>query len=220
MPIEHHSGVGPDILRQQQPDVLPRLLHEVRQPLCGIESIAYYLEMATDDQEEAIRHQCGKLRAMVRHASWLLDDAALGVPAPDASAPTAHPKRVIFDIAERLALHEERPLDLRLSEESPSVRIAESRLRRMIEHVLCFFHEVAETDEPVRIWSRQEDASYAVCLAGHVGSERSQELVALFGTLRPGGLAGALSSIGGALEVASAGDVVEIVLDLPAAAHD
>jgi hypothetical protein len=157
---------------------------------------------------------------MVRQASWLLDDAALGLPAPDAAAGSAQINRVVLDIAERLALHEERPLDLQLPEESPRVRIAEARLRRIVEHVLCFFHEVAEADEPVRIWSRQEDASDSLCLAGRVGSERCQELVTLFCTLRPGGLAGALASIGGGLEAGSAGDVLEVILEFPAASHD
>lgn len=220
MPTQPHPEIGRDTSREQQHDVLPRLLHEVRQPLCGIESIAYYLEMALEDHDDVIHQQCGKLRAMVRQASWLLDDAALGAPIHESGPHLAYPNDVVQDIAERLALHDERPLDLHLPGHSPRVKLGEARLRRFLEHVLCFFHEVAEVAEPVRIWARQEESLYALCLSGRVAPERRRELESLFESLRPDGLAGALSSIGGALEIASPGDCLEVSLLFPTAPHD
>ncbi|MBE0657782.1 MAG: HAMP domain-containing histidine kinase [Bryobacteraceae bacterium] len=220
MPAHSHPGFLPGLPSSTQPDILPRLLHEVRQPLCGIESIAYYLEMALDGQDDAIRHQCGKIRAMVRQASWLLDDAALGaaptVPAPQPSALNS----VVFDIAERLALHDERSLILQLPALSPRVLLAESRLRRIIEHVLCFFHEVAEVDETVRILTRHSHSGCVLCISGQVQLERARELASFFDALRPGGLSAALDALGGCLEITTPPGALEIALLLPAASHD
>lgn len=220
MSTQPHPKVHPDSSSRQESGILPRLLHEMRQPLCGIESIAYYLEIALDDQDDAIRNQCGKLRAMVRQASWLLDDAALGAAAPSTVSGAACPNRVVLDIAERLALHDERPLNLDLSDHLPRAAAGESRLRRFVEHILCFFHEVAEVAEPVRIRSREEGPCCALLVSGRVNPDRRRELGALFESLHPDGLAAALASIGGSLEVAWTGDFLEVNLLLPTATDD
>ena len=220
MPVQPQSGIRPDISRPEQPGVLPRLLHEVRQPLCGIESIAYYLEMALEDQDDDVRHQCGKIRSMIRQASWLLDDAALGSAPPEPDPATACPNTVAFEIAARLALHDERPLDLRLPPLSSRVHLGEARLRRILEHVLCFFHDVAETAEPVRILARQEASACVLAISGQVDPARVSELSTLFESLRPGGLSAALNALGGALDVASTPGSIEVTLSLPAVADD
>ncbi|MBA3975319.1 MAG: hypothetical protein C0504_14020 [Candidatus Solibacter sp.] len=215
-----HPEIQCGLSSARQPDVLPQLLHEVRQPLCGIESIAYYLEIALDGQDESVRRQCGNIRSMVRQASWLLDDAAIGAAAHNAAPGTVCPNGVVLDIAERLALHDERPLHLDLPRHAPTVRVNETLLRRILEHVLCFFHDVAEASKPVRIGSRPGQTSLSLLISGAIHPDRRRELTSLFESLRPGGLAAALAAIGGHLEISSTPGCLEVALLLPTVPHD
>lgn len=176
--------------------------------------------MALEDQDDEIRLQCGKIRSMIRQASWLLDDAALGATPPEPDPATARPNTVVFELAERLALHDERPLDLHLPSLSSRVYLSEARLRRILEHVLCFFHDVAETAEPVRILARQEASACVLAISGRIDPLRVRELSSLFESLRPGGLSSAFNALGGSLEVASTTDSIEVTLSLPAVADD
>ena len=171
--------------------------------------------MALDGQDDSLRRQCGKIRAMVRQANWLLDDAALGAAPADPAPHSSDLNSAVFAIAERLALHDERSLFLQLPAHSPRVLLPESRLRRIIEHVLCFFHEVAEVDETVRILTRHNQSACVLCISGQVQPERVRELASLFYALRPGGLSAALESLGGCLEITSPSGTLEIALLLP-----
>ena len=56
-----------------QESVLDNLVHELRQPLSVIESLAYYLEL-TCKEEKSLPH-VQQIQAMVRQASRILDGA-------------------------------------------------------------------------------------------------------------------------------------------------
>jgi signal transduction histidine kinase len=54
-----------------RPATLDDLAHELRQPLSVIESIAYYLELTSDDQAMCAHLQ--RIRAMVNRANSILE---------------------------------------------------------------------------------------------------------------------------------------------------
>ncbi len=198
-------------------DGMSRLLHEVRQPLCGIESIAYYLEIALESESEEVRQQCGQLRTMVRQANWLLDDAAIEGAGIGAGLETACLNEEVYCLAERLALHEERALELNLAEGVLRVGVSRCGLRRLAGHVLCFLHDVAEAEEPVEAETAKGEGWRALKFRARVNRERCGEFGKMLTVLRPGGLAGTMERIGGRMEVRAEAGVIEVELRFPAA---
>jgi len=57
------------------PSCILDLAHELRQPLSTIESLAYYLEITTDDDE--VCHHLKQIRSMVGRASRILEHASV-----------------------------------------------------------------------------------------------------------------------------------------------
>ncbi len=196
---------------------LSRLLHEVRQPLCGIESIAYYLEIAMESESEEVRRQCGLLRTMVRQANWLLDDAAIGSAGIGAGLETACLNQEVYSLAERLALHEERALDLNLAEGVLRVGVSVCGLKRLAGHVLCFLHDVAQAEEPVEAATAKGEGWRALRFRATVDGEGCGEFGKMLTVLRPGGLAGTMERLGGWMVVKAGAGVIEVELRFPAA---
>lgn len=57
--------------------LLPKLAHELRQPLSTIESIAYYLDLSLQEASPRVREQLIRLRQVVAQCSWIVNDALL-----------------------------------------------------------------------------------------------------------------------------------------------
>ena len=53
------------------PAALDNLIHELRQPLSAIDSLAYFLEITSSD--ETVRAHLQRIQAMVSHAHYILD---------------------------------------------------------------------------------------------------------------------------------------------------
>jgi signal transduction histidine kinase len=131
-------------------EVLSQLVHDVRQPLGGIESLAYYFELVLEDCDEELREQCGRLRHLVGQASWMLEDAALAAQAPPGQAPPLGLNEMVTSVGELLAWREERPLRLSLADGLPPVHIESECVRRWLMHVLTYFQDVAQ-GEPMPV---------------------------------------------------------------------
>ena len=56
------------------PAVLEELIHDIRQPLGAIDSLAYFLELTSNDDQESI--QLKRIRAMVAQANRILERTA------------------------------------------------------------------------------------------------------------------------------------------------
>jgi len=217
LPAQPQSGMERETTPETGRGDLARLLHEVRQPLCGIESIAYYLDIALESESDEIRQQCDLLRAMVRQANWLLDDAAIESDRPDHQSETVSLNDEVFCLAERLALHEERPLELSLAGGVLRVQAPGCGLRRLAGHVLSFLHEVAEAEEPVGAATAESAGWRMLRFRARVNPERCAEFAKLLTVLQPAGLVGAMEKIGGQVEVTAEGGVIEVELRFPAA---
>jgi light-regulated signal transduction histidine kinase (bacteriophytochrome) len=131
--------------------VVRHLAHELRQPLSGIESIAYYLEMVLPDADDVVRDQFEKLRQMIQHANWILQDS---VQAARVSAPSPSRldlKRLVGRITAEIVAREEQHLLLYLDETLPEILFDEAQARAALQNLLDFFRVIAQTDDPVRI---------------------------------------------------------------------
>ncbi len=127
--------------------LIRHLTHELRQPLSGIESAAYYLDMVVSEARPDLIPHCRRLRAMVQHASWLLDDAELCAMAQP-PARTAHSlAAVLQDVSRRMLAEDEAVLDLHL--ESEAWVLAPETLPRLVWHVVAFFRDVAGCHDPI-----------------------------------------------------------------------
>ena len=62
------------------PQKVKELIHELRQPLSVIESLAYYLEMTSTDKNSSIHLQ--KIRVMLLKAHAILEQTSLSMTAP------------------------------------------------------------------------------------------------------------------------------------------
>lgn len=127
--------------------LIHHLAHELRQPLSGIESAAYYLDMVVSEARPDLIPHCRRLRAMVQHANWLLDDAALcAMLQPEARE--AHSLAAVFgELSRRLMAEDEAVLDLHLESEG-RVR-APAPLPRLAGHLVSFFRDVAGCHDPI-----------------------------------------------------------------------
>gem|GEM_PF-1989577 len=206
------AGVQLQAASSEAQGSLARLLHEVRQPLSGIESIAYYLEMALESEDHEIRQQCARLRTMARQANWLLTDASIGA-GPEGESSCLNEQ--VFALAESLALHEERAIELKLPQGAMLVPLSACALRRMLEHLLSYLHDVAEADEPVSAATARGDGWCSLRLKGTVDPDQCAEHGRLLTALGPSGLPGVLARLGGSMDTCASGGVLAIELRLP-----
>lgn len=199
---------------------MPKLFHEVRQPLSAIESAAFCLEMALESADEDLRQQCRRLRSMVSQASWLLDDASLDYALPASGDLRSSLNEEIHIIAGDLALHEETPIDLSLAVGQLPVALPAARLRRIVSHVLCFLLDVAQAGPEVSARTFPGEGWSGLAISARIGEQRSAEMVRLFTSLWPGGLAAAVEGAGGGITVGQSDGVMEIQLRFPAASDN
>lgn len=121
--------------------LIHHLTHELRQPLSAIESAAYYIDMVVSEARPDLIPHCRRLRAMVQHANWLLDDAMLCAVFRPAAQRTQSLGEILGHLGRRLLAEEESVLDLQLECEG-RVQAPDS-LPRMLEHAVAFFRDVA-----------------------------------------------------------------------------
>lgn len=142
VPTPHAETEVPDAA-----GLIRHLTHELRQPLSGIESAAYYLDMVVSEARPDLMPHCRRLRAMVQHANWLLDDAVLCAllrPGPRRVQSLAEQFR---SVSRRMLEEDEAVLDLHL--ESEGWVEAPDSLPRLVAHVVAFFRDVAGCPGPI-----------------------------------------------------------------------
>lgn len=130
--------------------LVQQLAHDLRQPLSGIETSAYYIDMVVSEARPDLIPHCRRLRRMVQQASWLLDDAALAAAfRPEPQRPFSL-EQVCAQVARRLFAEEEAVLDLHLGAPVPAV-LAPEALPRVIEHLVAFFRDAAACPDPLHV---------------------------------------------------------------------
>lgn len=196
-------------------DVITQLAHEIRQPLGGIESLAYYLELALEDCDTELRDQCGRIRQLVAQASWMLEDASLAAPAELAPPAAVDLNALISETGERLARQEDRPLRLKLMANAPRVRGSQRALCAWLRHALSFFRDVAGGEPMPLVETAAEEQGVWLRIHSKTGEHAS---------LRPldppggvGGLRRMAEQLGGRFLLETGGGVVTVGVWLPVA---
>lgn len=77
---EAPTPFGPQPLSPPDETSLHRLVHELRQPLSAIESIAYYLELITPADQIRVHHQLARIQQLLAQAGTTLSDAVRNGP--------------------------------------------------------------------------------------------------------------------------------------------
>lgn len=127
------------------------LAHELRQPLSGMESIAYYLDMVLPAEDENLRSQVDNLRQMVQQASWILDDAVHSVRVAPATPEILRLDHFVARLTADVQLREEHHLHVHLMAPRVDVTCDVSQAEYLIGTLLDFFRHVARVSEPISV---------------------------------------------------------------------
>lgn len=136
--------------------LLRHLAHELRQPLSGIESTAYYLDMVLGDAEPEITQHCERLRRMVQQANWLLDDTSIAIHIMAAPCGAVGLPEVFERIDAELLQQDERTLELHWLPGAASILAPESIAPRFFAHVIAFFRHIALSPDPIVVTAAME----------------------------------------------------------------
>jgi len=197
--------------------LIQHLAHELRQPLSGIESAAYYIDMVVSEARPDLIPHCRRLRAMVQHANWLLDDAMLCAVFRPAAQTSHSVSEILSSLGRRLLAEEEAVLDLQM-ESDGRVRAPES-LPRLLEHAVAFFRDVAGCHGLIHAGVQGGRDSVSVLVWADGCDDALEAARALRAASECGFLARFLHAAGGALHVEAQESLqrLSLTLRLPAA---
>ncbi len=165
--------------------VLRHLSHELRQPLSGIEAIAYYLDMVLNDADPEITQHCVRLRRMVQQANWVLNDAALTLALVSAPHTPFCLTTFFTALGARMAAHEEYTLDLHVADPLPSAWLP-TPAPRFFEHMIAFLRDVGSALDPICVLAIPEDDAIRVTIHAETTTD-TEELMRLVGDPAPAG---------------------------------
>lgn len=194
--------------------LLHHLAHELRQPLSGIESVAYYLDMVVSAARPDLIPHCRRLRSMVQQAHWLLDDAALSLQLSAAKVETMSVQAEFARIAGRLVASENAILDVHAAGPLPPVT-GPGVLPRLLDHVIAFFRDVAGCPDPIGVQLEAQPPFLRVVVEAACGEE-AQDVVRLFDPPPPGSSARRyFEAAGGGMRVDAAPSWLAVTMLLP-----
>jgi signal transduction histidine kinase len=127
------------------------LAHELRQPLSGIESIAYYLEMVLPEADEKVQSQIARLRQMVQQASWVIEDTVHAVREVPPDPCSLRLDQALMRLTADLQMREEYNLHVNLAAPRVTVSIDLAHAEYLVTTLLDFFRHVAQSSEPVTL---------------------------------------------------------------------
>ncbi len=211
------SGVDRSLtVHEDQEQMLRHLAHELRQPLSGIESIAYYLDMVLAAESPEIQLQCERLRRMVQHAHWLIEDAALTLRMQGADlAPVALQDHLIR-IGTEMALHEDRNLEICLAEPLTRALLPPELAHALCQHLLAFFRGVAQARDPIRVNIENEAGFVRLDIQAEVAGEVDDLLRAIDPPSPGSGVRRFVKYCSGQLEAVAEGQLLALSVYFPA----
>lgn len=148
-PIAQPTEFKSETLNLPASDVIQHLVHELRQPLSALESIAYYLRLTANESSPA-GHQVDRLQQMVDNANWVVNDIlhAFEIAAPVARA--VDTQEIIADVLEEAWISE--GLDVQRDESAlPLAFVDREQFRHLIRTVLHFVRHAAPIRRTVAI---------------------------------------------------------------------
>lgn len=211
------TEAAPNPTEGSLPDVVRHLVHEMRQPLSGIESLTYYLGLVLGEDDELSAH-CDRLRRLVHQANWSLEDASFAICGLSRPLDLVDLNAALRDLAEERAGHSDQPLPLELGEDLPPVPMPRGTGARLLEHLLAVFLDIAVVENPPRFRTSRSPAGVLVTIEGEIhGGALPEVMRAVDPPGASGGVARFASALGGEWSVRSDGNTVRLELGLPAA---
>ncbi len=195
--------------------VLRHLAHDLRQPLSGIESIAYYLEMVLADAEPEIGQHCQRLRRMVQQANWILNDASLAARLLANEAAPLDLRAYFSRLGARFAAQEECTLELHFDEPLPVIAVPE-QAPRLFEHLLAFVRDVALASDPIRVIAVGEDRRVRLVFEAETQLDPADTLRILETPSPASGVHRFFEACGGSLASTVSGGVLTLTMLFPA----
>ena len=209
------GAMTPDRSSHELEPLLQHLAHDLRQPLSGIESIAYYLEMVLAGAEPEIGQHCQRLRRMVQQANWILNDASLAAHMAQAEPAPLNLRDYFSRLGARLALQEECSLELHLAGALPQISVP-ALAPRLFDHLLAFVRDVAQSGDPIRVFAAAEDRYVRLTLHAHTETDPA-DLLRILETPSPAsGVRCFFEACGGSLASTVSGGVLTLSMLLPA----
>lgn len=196
--------------------VLRHLAHDLRQPLSGIESIAYYLEMVLAEAEPEIGQHCQRLRRMVQQANWILNDASLAARIGSSAAVSLDLRSHFSLLGARLAVQEECTLELHFAEPLPAIAVP-ALAPRLFEHLLAFARDVALGSDPIRVFAAAEDRHVRLILEAETQSDPGDLLRIIEAPSPASGVRRFFQACGGSLSSSVIHGVLTLSMLFPAA---
>jgi signal transduction histidine kinase len=196
--------------------VVRNLGQELRQPLSTIESIAHYLNMVLPRTDAKARRQLLKLEEEVRHAQWILADAAHFL---QSTPPNAH----LLDLTEVVArnLSEWNPvegtgLSFTLQPDLPLVLLDLEQMEHLLRNIVAFFRRVSMPGHSVHLGTLSAGDRVILKIAStslQYSAEDIEPLFEPFGAQFPAGAGLALAS---ARRIVEAHDAqIEVISEPP-----
>lgn len=193
-----------------QERLMRHLAHELRQPLSGIESIAYYLEMVLGGAEPEIQQQCDRLRRMVQQAHWLLEDSSLAMRAAGASLGGAPLGEYLTRLGAECALHEERTLEMSVGVNVRAAWVPAAAAYQFCDHLIAFFLGPAQAPDPILVTLKEEGGRVVLEVSAEPGADVEDLQHALEPPAPGGGVRRFLESCGGRMEVSGEGGSLRV----------
>ncbi len=146
------------------------MVHELRQPLSTIESIAYYLGMVLPPHEERAREQAGRIRQLVEQSNWILS-CGMRLAGEETPSPEALDLEEVLTqaVSARNAAGEAHPV-LDLAGNLPLVQMDPTHARALIENLLILMSQHCSARYPLRIRTWKDGAifmEFATAVPGH-----------------------------------------------------
>ena len=153
---------------QRAGDVVPleslrSIAHELRQPLSGIESAAYYLTLVLPRGDEKIQKQLAKIRLLVEQADWILGNGLQLADLAPMVPETVDLEELLLQAVADIDVAGQKLMRLELRGDLPLVRVDPARSRALVENLLLLVRQVATPVHPVVMATSLRDEG-GVCL--------------------------------------------------------
>lgn len=160
--------------------VVRHLVHELRQPLSTIESVAFYLQMVLGKPDSEVNQQIERLQQSVQEASWILSDAVhllqIVTPCPQ----LVDLNELISALMSDVVRGPQPWIEARLAAEPAIVRIDVEQGRHLVRNLLFFFHNLSRPKPRVGLRTEITPREISLEVRVHAKDRSLQEIHSMF----------------------------------------
>ncbi len=185
------SAAAPGSGRASQVDeydagaVVRHLVHELRQPLSAIESLAYYLLTVLGKAESNVVRQLQRLRECVEQTDWILSDAVhffqIAMPSPR----LVDLNELVTELAAEAGRGPQAWIEARLVAAPAIIRIDVDQGRHLLKNLLLVFRNLSRPEPRVEVRTLMTPRDIHVEIRAPVAGRSLEELQAMFQPFSP-----------------------------------